>query len=303
MAEEEKSPDSPGPGEELKRVRFEVGALPIPLKKTGAAIDRLLSVPIDAAANWVEEKFKSNIDEHVDRVVKSRGKRSKPSKVGKEELSIEKMQSRRSWAAEAGQVDEEDRVLSAAWRAALDRILDQQGEEDDLLRALAGVQRGNLRGFLSRYGWQGRWLLILHRFGDRWNVDASELANARLITRFFNVRVLTLLFIAALFLYPIANFLQYIFVYQPVNVPAWISRRWAAAEDLGLLPWAIGFAVVVVYLASRIFVPTELGRDLLRRYRIYLDEERRDRLGPDWQQSGDFGEPLPRRRKRSSPSQ
>jgi hypothetical protein len=50
-ADKEDGEDAPRSGEELKRVRFEVGPLPIPLKKTGVAIDRLLSIPIEAAAN------------------------------------------------------------------------------------------------------------------------------------------------------------------------------------------------------------------------------------------------------------
>jgi hypothetical protein len=179
------------------------------------------------------------------------------------------MQAMRLWAAGAGEVGDEDRILSAAWRAALDRVLDQGGEEEDLLRALAEVQKTNLRDFLDNYGWRGSWFFMPNRFW-RWTVDASQLISAGLIRRFFNTATLAVIFLVILFLYPIAELFGRLFLYEPWGVYSW----WESFRTSRLAPWLVGLFVVLVYAASRVFRPTRVGRDLLRRYRIYMIEPR-----------------------------
>jgi hypothetical protein len=131
---------------------MDITGLPIPLKRTGAAVDRIFALPIEALGDWVERQFKSNLESHVEAVRTSRGRRGKKIEIEEANISIEKVKSVHEWSEKAKEIDADDVVLSAAWRAALDQLLDNDGAEDDLLRRLTALPNATMRYFFEHYG-------------------------------------------------------------------------------------------------------------------------------------------------------
>src|SRR4051794_8399715 len=101
-----------------------IAGLPIPLKKAGAAIDRLISVPFNVWADQLDAKMRGNTEKHVEAVQKKRTKNGK--KTTAEDASVKAAKSIAEWTTAAAEVDENDKQLSAVWRGLLDAILDDR---------------------------------------------------------------------------------------------------------------------------------------------------------------------------------
>src|SRR5258708_18669145 len=58
-----------------------LAGVPIPLRRTFAAIDRLFAIPIEVAGDALEKKMKDNLDSHVENVQKTRRKKGRKTSV------------------------------------------------------------------------------------------------------------------------------------------------------------------------------------------------------------------------------
>ncbi|SFJ53931.1 hypothetical protein [Bradyrhizobium sp. cf659] len=125
-----------------------VTGVPIPLKRTGAAIDRLISVPFNVWADQLDAKMRGNTENHVQAVQKKRTKKGK--KTSAEDVSVKAAKSIVEWTEASAEVDEKDEQLSAVWRGLLDAILDDRDDPEELLRIVRRTAPSDLRLFLTR---------------------------------------------------------------------------------------------------------------------------------------------------------
>jgi hypothetical protein len=125
-----------------------VTGLPIPLKRTAAAIDRLISVPFNVWADQLDAKMRGNTEKHVEAVQKKRTKKGK--KTTAEDSSVRAAKSIAEWTEVAAEIDEKDEQLSAVWRGLLDAILDDRDDPEELLRIVRSTSPSDLRLFLAR---------------------------------------------------------------------------------------------------------------------------------------------------------
>jgi hypothetical protein len=134
-----------------KGLRIELGGLPLPLKRTGRALDRLLAVPVEKLGDWVEQSLTHNIDEHVAAV---EGRARKQKRVSDQEtiFSLNELAAMREWASKAGLYDASDPQMAAAWRAALDKLLSKDRSAEELISSLTAMPASSVRIFVERYG-------------------------------------------------------------------------------------------------------------------------------------------------------
>ncbi len=123
--------------------------LPIPLRRTFGAIDRLIAIPIEVLGDKLEEKLKRNLDNHVDAVQKKRKQRGKQSTF--EDVSVRTAIAIEDWSLSASAVDPSDDDLSAVWRAVLDAILDDESYGEEFLRIVKEAKPSDIRFFLTYY--------------------------------------------------------------------------------------------------------------------------------------------------------
>lgn len=127
-----------------------LAGVPIPMRRTFAAIDRLFAIPIEALGDAWERKIKGNLDSHVEKVQKSRKKRGKKEKIDEPSLKITRVVA--DWASNATDVQPDDKDMSALWEALLDAIMDDENEGEQLLKIVSEAQRSDIRFFLWRFG-------------------------------------------------------------------------------------------------------------------------------------------------------
>ncbi|MCK1457085.1 hypothetical protein IVB34_01585 [Bradyrhizobium sp. 2] len=139
--------------------------LPIPLKKTGAAIDRLLSVPFNVWADQLDAKMRGNTNKHVEAVETKRKKKGK--KTTADDASVKTAKTLADWTVSASEVNEDDPQLSAVWRGLLDAILDDRDDPDELLRIVQATSPSDLRLFLTRGRTPTGLLLMNNAVADR----------------------------------------------------------------------------------------------------------------------------------------
>ncbi len=132
-----------------KSFRIDIAGIPIPLKRTFGALDRLIATPIEALADVLEKRLASNIASHVEAVQKERSRRGK--KVKFENPSPRTTKAIGDWAAGASEVDPKEKDLSAVWRAVLDEILEGGDSSEDLLRIVKLLPNSDIRYFLQCY--------------------------------------------------------------------------------------------------------------------------------------------------------
>ena len=60
-----------------RALSINVAGIPIPLRRTFGALDRLLAIPIEALGDTLERKMKANVDQHVEAIQKSRKRKGK----------------------------------------------------------------------------------------------------------------------------------------------------------------------------------------------------------------------------------
>jgi hypothetical protein len=227
---------------------MDVSALPIPLKRTGSAIDRLIALPIEAVGDWVEKKLKSNLDAHVEAVRNSRGRRGKKAEISEEDLSVERLRSIHEWAERAREVDSCDKVLSAAWRAALDRLLEEDDQGAELLRTLTELPKATARYFFTRFGEQNR---NANAHGQSMS-HLAKLVEAGLLVPMLDIRWTVLVGIV-------------------------LVMGFFASQELPFVSRVIllvcgGASQIVAFAMSQRHRTTPAARDILTRFHLYLSE-------------------------------
>jgi hypothetical protein len=238
-----------------------LAGVPIPLRRTFTAIDRLFAIPIEVAGDALEKKMKGNLDSHVGNVQKTRRKKGKRESV--ENPSPKTTRAIADWARRAADVDADEPSLASLWEAVLDAIMDDEVEGEKLLALVKDGQPGDIRFFLAKFARApGR------RIGEvaQWN----RLDNLGLVKRLLsNYNVITLCIVVAVGLYAINDLAPLRIIGQPaLSQTAEFFRRIA---DYGI-PIGGAFAIVFFTLSVK-YVPTKLGRELCDRYQKYLQEK------------------------------
>jgi hypothetical protein len=244
-----------------KAFTLNVAGIPIPLRRTFGAIDRLISIPIEALADAVESKFKGNLNSHVEAVQTRRSKKRKKTKI--DDPSVKTTKAIADWAVGAGAVEQADKELSALWRTILDKIMENEDEGEDLLRVVQSLSNADLRYFLNRFAGMRT---ILARFGQIAPEGTIErLRSAGLIYRPVS---LSLLFGASIIMFIAFSFVRSF--YQIILSPFVISVVQGHGFISTLL--AIGAAAVALLFLLR-HSPTQAGDRLSDLYREYLNSD------------------------------
>ena len=126
-----------------------LAGIPIPLRRTFGAIDKLISIPLEALGDKIEKKMKSNVDAHVEAVQETRKKRGKKKSV--DDPSIRTTMNIGEWASIAAEIDPSEETLSAVWRSILDQILDDQDTASELLQIVKRSRPSDIRTFIDRF--------------------------------------------------------------------------------------------------------------------------------------------------------
>lgn len=184
-----------------------LAGVPVPLRRTFAAIDRLFAIPIEVAGDALEKKMKGNLDSHVENVQKTRRKKGKKDSL--ENPSLKTTRAIIDWSRRAAEVDADEPSLASLWEALLDAILDDEAEGEKLLALVRDAQPGDIRFFLAKFAdAPGR------RVGEAawWN----RLENLGLVKRLLSsYNVITLCIVVAVGLYAINDLAPYRVIGQP----------------------------------------------------------------------------------------
>jgi hypothetical protein len=240
-----------------------IGGIPIPLRRTFGAIDRLIAVPIEALADVVESKIKKNLDSHVDAVQKARKAKGKKEKLA--DPSVRTTRAIAEWATAAAEVDPDEEDASAVWRSVLDEILEGGDDAEDLLRIVKALPSSDIRFFIEAYARSPRPTLAMHDLFNFSGDDAilSRLKTYGLITKTFSPSLL--------FSFIGLTGGSLLFAY----IAASNTMRWDNLPPTFQMTVAFGaliFAGALV-MVFNLYRPTALGKHLCRLYAVYADRK------------------------------
>jgi hypothetical protein len=241
-----------------------LAGVPVPLRRTFAAIDRLFAIPIEVAGDALEKKLKTNLDSHVENVQMTRRKKGKKENV--ENPSLKTTRAIAEWARRAAEIDTEERDLSSLWEALLDAIMDDAAEGERLLAIVKEAQPSDIRFFLARF------VDSPPRFGGVFGRMSAEpgqwgrLEGLGLVGRILPANGLaTLCIIAAVALYTIDDLAPLRIIGAPqLSTTASFFRT---IGDYGI-PLG-GLFAICFYMGYVVYEPTKLGRELRERYLKY----------------------------------
>jgi len=243
-------------GSASKGFRLDIAGIPIPLKRTFGALDRLIATPIEALADSLERKLKANIDSHVEAVRKKRRKRGKTETIS--DPSVKMTKALGEWATSASEIDPEEQELSALWRSVLDEILEGREDADDLLRAVKALANSDILFFIRVYTKARLLQLPVIAFG-KYDVILNRLRAHGLVAR--TVSTLLLVWFAVTLAF---------FFFGAVTVTG------VRLGEFGVMATGLTLAISII-LVSNVHRPTILGRKLCRLYKIYAqgDEKKK----------------------------
>jgi hypothetical protein len=139
-------------GESQKGFHVNLPGLPIPLRRTFGAFDRLLALPIEAAADSLEKKLRGNVDAHVEAVQHKRVRAGKRKRLA--DPSTETVRAMAEWSVSASEIDpDKERELSAVWRGILDEIMDEREDGSELMRMVQSVPKSDVRFLIEWQNW------------------------------------------------------------------------------------------------------------------------------------------------------
>jgi hypothetical protein len=240
-----------------------LAGIPIPLRRTFAAIDRLFAIPIEALGDAWEKKIKGNLDSHVETVQKSRKKRGKKEKIDDPSLKLTRTMS--DWAFNAADVGPEDKDMSALWQAILDAIMDDEDEGEQLLRIVKEAKRSDVRLFLRRFG-------VVEGLSVGTEPGGMErLRYAGLVEHVFGSNFIILfgaMCVAAL--YFIVRYAPKIIIGEPPLSN--FSMIWVWLSNLAVPMGAT--ITIMLFFVYQLKTPTRLGKRLLELYREYKKDEK-----------------------------
>jgi hypothetical protein len=237
-----------------------LAGIPIPLRRTFAAIDRLFAIPIEVAGDALEKKMKGNLDSHVENVQRTRRKKGKKENV--ENPSPRTTKAIADWARRAAETDAEEPTLSSLWEALLDAIMDDEADGERLLSIVKDAQPGDIRFFLAKFaGAPGR------RLGEA--AQWSRLESLGLVKRLLSsYNVITLCIIVSVGLYAINDL-------APHRVIGALAISKTAEFFRTIADYGIpigGLFAIAFFILFIMHEPTKLGRDLCDRYQKYKRE-------------------------------
>jgi hypothetical protein len=252
-----------------KGFKLDVAGIPIPLKRTFAALDRLVALPVEALGDYVEKKLKGNVDSHVEAVQKKRRKKGKKENV--ENPSVKTTKRIASWAESASEVDPEEKDFSALWRALLNEILDEKDDAEDLMAIVKNARASDIRYFLECYaknhpehGFRSaRKILEIFKFGKDEEISDRLKANGLVRRTFSNSLLVTTLILT---LTPVVLAIGSGFL----NSARWDSAKVPALEIV--LGYMFITLIGISALAFNLKRPTELGKRLCDLYNQYVDD-------------------------------
>jgi hypothetical protein len=237
-----------------------LAGVPIPLRRSFAALDRLIALPLEALGDRMEGKFKNNLNSHVEAVQTKRSVKGKKAQL--DDPSVKTTRAITEWAAQAGGVEPEDKELSALWRTILDKIMENEDEGEDLLRIVQSLSNADVRYFLNRFAKKrtlvGYFTLVTPEGA------ADRLHSAGLILRPVNV---PFLFGSAILLLVVFSFLRSL---MPINISlAFISLGPKTNSVINALFVMVAAAGLIFFLK---YSPTTIGARLCELYREYHDQ-------------------------------
>jgi hypothetical protein len=124
----------------------------IKLARTAEAIDRIFSAPLGRIAEKVESMFDKNAASHITAIKRHRIKKIEFDPINIENIGASGFASFTESLRDASHFDEtSDPELSTAWRMALNSILNNNNNSDDIINFLKDTPRGTLRTFFRQY--------------------------------------------------------------------------------------------------------------------------------------------------------
>ncbi|MGJ5175270.1 hypothetical protein ACQR16_10145 [Bradyrhizobium oligotrophicum] len=239
---------------------FNLAGVPIPLRRTFAAIDRLFAIPIEVAGDALEKKMKGNLDRHVENVQRTRRKKGKKESV--ENPSPRTTRAITEWARRAAETDAEEPTLSSLWEALLDAIMDDEADGERLLSVVKASQPGDICFFLAKFARApGR------RIGEA--AQWSRLENLGLVKRWLSsYNVITLCIILSVGLYAINDLAPHRIIGMPALSKT--AEFFRTIADYGI-PIG-GLFAIAFFIMFVMHEPTKLGRELCARYLKYKRE-------------------------------
>lgn len=234
-----------------------VAGIPIPLRRTFGALDRLIAIPIEALADAMESKIRGNLDSHVEAVRTNRSKKGKKTKI--DDPSVKTTRAIADWASSAAAVEQGDKELSALWRSILDKIMENEDDGEDLLRVVQGLSTADLRYFLNRFA--GKWTMrTLSKTAPEGAIE--RLHSAGLITRPISLPFLFGATVAGLLLIGVSR------PYASLLPNALLS---ILAQSFGLLGGSVAVVLAAVLLLIALkYSPTQAGNRLCDLYKEYV---------------------------------
>ncbi|UGA46713.1 hypothetical protein HU230_0011995 [Bradyrhizobium quebecense] len=267
MADEAKSKGAVVPA--AANLRLSIPGIQVSLPRTARALDRIVSVPFEGLAGYVEGKFGANVDAHIDAVEQVRKRKGQASKV--DNPTIERLERIDNWIANAGKVDPTDPEMSAVWRGVLDEILNDSDDAKELIDVVRGAPRSDIRLFLWNFRRKGRSIFGLSR-GDflvpaktlddaEMGVAIERLIRSGLVRRAYSPGVPLLIAVIGLF-----SLLGVGWITDEALLATPIQSR--AIVRLMLVTFG-GLSVLLAGVAYSMKRPTRLGRRLIELYEEY----------------------------------
>jgi hypothetical protein len=141
------------------------------LPQTGAALDRLLSIPVNAWADRLKTKYDENAASHLKAINEARNEEGRSTVVDLEQFDVSTMKAFEAAVTYSGEIDEKsDPELAAAWRAALDDCLGRNPEALEIIEILKSTPRRSIQTFLKRSG-KGLNPLLRHGLDRKAKID------------------------------------------------------------------------------------------------------------------------------------
>lgn len=242
---------------------LDLSSLPIPLKRTGAAIDGIIAAPLEVIQEKFEKRFKKNTDEHIEAV-----KRVRPDlEIDTDNISVREFDNLQDWAEKARDIGSDEEELAATWRAALEITLD----ENDNLRIVQAIKNLSYEAIM----------ILIKSDGLKFSIPTSsnhtqyakELFDRGLVsdvTVYTNILNSIMLFFIFSFGILISFFAKEI---SPPESPIYL-QNYSIILILSIV--SIFLLVLVVYskrFLRKYYICTKFGRIFLESYSRYIEDQ------------------------------
>lgn len=238
-----------------KSLTINFSGIPIPLRRTFGAIDRLFSVPLETAIEIAKIDANERIASHADEVKKRRKKRVGAEKSPK--LSVKMTENIHEWTLMASSVSAEDNNASAILRSLLDIILDDNAMSNDAVRIIKNSNYIDRTYFFNEFGKSKNANHTVKSILQAKNTPIIErLVSSGLIER--SVRI---------------NYLLITLFISFIPVMLYFFRNFSLIDNQFYLTMIIVFAAIIFSSINNMYKLTPIGHYIISIYNEYISEQ------------------------------